>query len=558
MPSIDLSPIAIPPPTTLAQIRTSKLLPFGPVLSGINKQPRHGKLHVSPLGLSHDEHDLTFHGGPDKALHQYCSAHYAFWASQYPTPEIAARFTPGGFGENLVADTHDETNICIGDIVRIGPAGSDLTGGEHGCVLEVSLPRQPCFKLNQRFGVKNFAPRTHEAAKTGWYYRVREEGVIEAGMEIRVVERRYQRWSIARLHHYVHRDKEDESVVRELMGIEEMGDECRDVFRERWRKMQAAKNKPPETWRDVTVQRKVFETPRIVRLELEAVSKSAQSSKILPGSNALVRLPNGLKRAYSIVSGNTDSLVLGVALDDNSRGGSSYIHDRLNRGDTISLGAISNTLPMDKMASHHIFIAGGIGITAFLAMMNRIKDINQTFHLHYAVRTSGDVPFMPLLSDLGLGQHITIYDRSKGERLDIATILKGRIWNSHVYVCGPQRMIDDVVQTAAHIGMDSDEVHYEVFQAESSGDPFTVEAIGQERKVDLQVGADQTLLEVLKDAGFGVSSSCEVGNCGTCRVPVKCGRVEHRGSALTKDEQRFEMLACVSRGVGHIVVEIDH
>ncbi|KAI2857803.1 hypothetical protein CBS147343_3747 [Aspergillus niger] len=179
--------IPIPPPTTLQEIRTSKLRPFGPVLSAIDKQTRPGQLYVSTTGLEDDEHDLAFHGGIDKAIHQYCADHYSYWADRFP--EARARFIPGGFGENLVADGWNEQTVCIGDRVRIGPPGSLRPGGRNGCVLEVSLPRQPCFKLNQRFGIKNFAPLTHQEAKTGWYYRVVEEGWIQEGMEIRVIHR---------------------------------------------------------------------------------------------------------------------------------------------------------------------------------------------------------------------------------------------------------------------------------------------------------------------------------------------------------------------------------
>ncbi|KAL3444094.1 pyruvate kinase-like protein [Aspergillus insuetus] len=177
-PSIDLFPIPILPPTTQREIRTYKLRPFGPVLSGIDKRTRTGRLYVSHLGLPDDEHDLKFHGGIDKAIHQYCSTNYAFWTELFAS----------------------------------------------------SLTDEPCFKLNQHFGIKNFAPRTHQEAKTGWYYWVKEEGWIEKGMEMRVVQRRYPRWSISRLHHYVHRDKEDMAVAQDLMGIEKMGAECKDVF----------------------------------------------------------------------------------------------------------------------------------------------------------------------------------------------------------------------------------------------------------------------------------------------------------------------------------------
>ncbi|PWY91986.1 vanillate O-demethylase oxidoreductase [Aspergillus sclerotioniger CBS 115572] len=564
MTRIEPSPspiIAIPPPTLLQEIRTSKLRPFGPVLSGIDKQTRPGQLYVSTIGLEDDEHDLTFHGGIDKAIHQYCLDHYSFWADRFPSPEVRARFVPGGFGENLVADGWDERTVCIGDWVRIGTPGSLRTGGSNGCLLEVSLPRQPCFKLNQRFGIKNFAPLTHQEAKTGWYYRVVEEGWIQEGMEIRVVRRRHPRWSIERLHHYVHRDKTDLAVTQHLMAMEVLGDECRDVFIDRWRTHQekeAAAKRPPETWRKFRVASHSAETPRIVRLELKAVRPSAPSSPpraILPGSHALLKLPTGLRRAYSIVQGHMDRFTLGVALDESSRGGSSYIHQSLKPGDMVSVADITQGLPIDKMASHHIFIAGGIGITALLAMIKRLKDTNQDYHLHYAVRTATDVAFKPLLAELE--PHITIYDKSQGQRLDMTEILQHRIWNSHVYVCGPQRMIDAVVQTATAVDMAPSEVHYELFQGDTTGDPFTVEVISPDRKAEeLQVGAEKSLLEVVRDAGFEIGSSCEVGNCGACRVRVRCGRVQHRGTALTESEQRSEMLACVSRGIGHIVVEV--
>lgn len=141
MPSIDLSPIGISPATTLREIRTSRMRQFGPVLSGIDKQVQDDYLQVTKLGLPDDEHDPTFHGGIDEALHQYCSDDYTFWHSLFPDEPMKSRFVPGGFGENLVADIFNETNVCIGDLVRIGPPDTSGTGGPDCCVLEVSLPR---------------------------------------------------------------------------------------------------------------------------------------------------------------------------------------------------------------------------------------------------------------------------------------------------------------------------------------------------------------------------------------------------------------------------------
>lgn len=555
MPSIDLSPIGVPPATILQEIRTSRMRQFGPVLSGIDKRVQTGRLYVAKLGLPEDEHDPTFHGGIDKALHQYCSNHYSFWRGLFTDDSIKSRFVPGGFGENLVADTFDESNVCIGDLVRIGPADTNLTGGPNGCILEVSLPRQPCFKLNQRFGVKNFAPQTHQHSKTGWYYRVKQEGYIEAGMEMRILKREHPKWSIARLHHYIHRDKTDMEITKELLNIGTIGDECRSVFEKRWEKhKEKSTAKARGEDRPFRVIAKALETPRIVRLQLQASRPSATKIEIPFGSFAVIKLPNGLKRAYSVVEGNTDCFILGVARDDKSRGGSAYIHDRLQVGCPLHVSTIERSMEPNGMASHSIFIVGGIGITAFLAMIQRLISINQTFELHYAVRTADDVAFRSILSAFGSG--VRIYDRSKGERMDINQILKGRIWNSQVFTCGPQRMIDGVVKEAACVGMTEDEVHYEVFSTDTTGDPFSVDVFTNDKTIKLNVGAEDTLLEALRAAGLEVSSSCETGKCGTCRVPVKCGRVEHRGTGLTEKEQEKEMLSCVSRGIGHISIEI--
>ncbi|KAH0287910.1 PK beta-barrel-protein domain-containing protein-like protein [Aureobasidium namibiae CBS 147.97] len=233
MPSIDLSSIPIPPPTTLLELRMSKLEKFGTVLSGIDEKPIHIPLYVSATGLTDDEHDLTFH---------------------------AAKFVAGGFGEKFVAQRFTEENLCIGNLVRVGSRDSASNDDGTGCLLEVSLSRQPCFKLNQRFGIKTFAPQTHQEDKTGWDYRVIKQGYIFAGMELRVVERPNPTWSIARLQHFFHRDKSDLNIAMELSELSELGDECKDVFKKRIRGVETKAAKPVAQWVEYTVTFKTLET----------------------------------------------------------------------------------------------------------------------------------------------------------------------------------------------------------------------------------------------------------------------------------------------------------
>jgi MOSC domain-containing protein YiiM len=197
---------------TLLQIRTSKMKQMRDlsIFTGIYKEPRNSRVFCSSTGLESDEHDLTFHGGVDKAVHQYFPGHYKDWKSEHP--EVEHAFEIGGFGENLVASGGmNERNICVGDIIRVGE--------DDGVLLQVSLPRQPCFKLNHRFGLKGFAAQTWKKSRTGWYYRVLEEGWMEVGDAFTLVERKYPDWTIERVQEYLHRDKENLAKLMEVSLI---------------------------------------------------------------------------------------------------------------------------------------------------------------------------------------------------------------------------------------------------------------------------------------------------------------------------------------------------
>ncbi|KAG9235120.1 MOSC domain-containing protein [Amylocarpus encephaloides] len=544
---------------TLLQIRTSKMQPMQGLTTttGIYKQPQHGRIFCGPEGFENDEHDLTFHGGPDKAVHQYFPGHYPNWQSEFPDHD--GNFEVGGFGENLVAKgtggggEMNERNVCIGDVVGIG--------GE--VVLQVSLPRQPCFKLNHRFGLKGFAPNTWRLSRTGWDYRVLKTGWVSPGDEITLAERKHPAWTIERIQEYLHRNTGDLEKLEELAAVPEFGRECKRGFAwliERIHEKAKAKTKvkEPEVFTSWTVVEKKKETTRITKFVLQCDAHDDEGAGIPPGGFVRLRLPNGLLRSYSIVHGTRNRLTLGIARDAQSRGGSTYLHDHINLASKLDVGAINPSIPMVESASNHVFIAGGIGITAFLGHCNLMKSINYSFTLHLAVRSEADIPFQGALE--GLGPRVRVYRGDQGERLDARDILGGRSWNSMTYVCGPERLVSAVQAAAEALSLADEEIYYEAFGARVGGDPFAVSVKGQgEKKVE--VGETESLLEALRGGGWSVDSSCEVGNCGTCKVRVcggSTGEVEHRGSGLTKGEKaEGELLSCVSRGRmgAHLVLE---
>ncbi|KAM5357403.1 hypothetical protein ACJZ2D_016303 [Fusarium nematophilum] len=141
-----------------------------------------------------------------------------------------------------------------------------------------------------------------------------------------------------------------------------------------------------------------------------------------------------------------DMFELGVALDDNSRGGSRYLHEPAQVGDAIQVGKITSDIVPAKSACTHVFIAGGI---------------------------AEKLPFQDRLELLG--EDVTIYDKNKGERMDIEAIVRSFPWNRHLYVCRPERMMQAVEWAAKECGIPSNEVHFEAFGADSSGEPFEAE-----------------------------------------------------------------------------------
>lgn len=143
--------------------------------SGIIKTAAAGDIEVRELGLVGDEQaDIVHHGGSDKAILGYAIDHYPVWNAEHPD----AGFAPGGFGENLTIAGQDESTCCIGDIYRIGT-----------CLLQISQPRQPCWKLSRRWGLPQLAADVQRSGRTGWYFRVLQQGHIAAGQNIELVDR---------------------------------------------------------------------------------------------------------------------------------------------------------------------------------------------------------------------------------------------------------------------------------------------------------------------------------------------------------------------------------
>jgi MOSC domain-containing protein YiiM len=180
----------------ITQLRTGKLKAFAgtDTLTGIFKEDK-ACARLSEHGLEGDEHgDPRNHGGPEKALHHYAADHYAWLQANLPSP-AAERCQPGAFGENLVSEGITERQVCIGDVYRLGDA-----------LIEVSQPRQPCWRLNQYFGIPDMSYRLQNSLRTGWYYRVLQPGDIQVNDTLRLQDRPLPDWTLHRVLELLYKD----------------------------------------------------------------------------------------------------------------------------------------------------------------------------------------------------------------------------------------------------------------------------------------------------------------------------------------------------------------
>lgn len=268
------------------------------------------------------------------------------------------------------------------------------------------------------------------------------------------------------------------------------------------------------------------------------------------GSHVQVVLPaegRTLRNAYSLLSDPRESGVyrIAVRLQEASRGGSRYLHEQVRVGDHLCIGTPSNLFALHSQARHHILVAGGIGITPFMAYLAELEACDASFELHYAYRSGLTDAYASELRER-LGERFHGYDAAAGQRLDCASLFAGKPLGSHLYVCGPQRLLDELKARADAHGWSAGRLHWEAFAAPEAGLPFTVELARSGQR--LQVPGDHSLLEALEAAGVEVANLCRGGVCGQCTTRYLSGEVEHRDYYLDEQQRGEALMPCVSRG----------
>lgn len=279
-----------------------------------------------------------------------------------------------------------------------------------------------------------------------------------------------------------------------------------------------------------------------------------------PGAHLDVCLPEGLRRQYSLCGSpaQTSHYRLAVLREPDSLGGSAHIHDSLAAGDTLEVSTPKNNFALAPAAAYR-FLAGGVGITPIMPMLEAAEQAGADWSLAYLGRTRVSMAFADELAQRYPGK-VTIRPDDECGAPDVPALIGESRPGKLVYACGPEGLLSAV--ESAMRSWPARTLHVERFSPKETealpaeGSCFRVKLATSH--LELDVPTDKSIVDAAEEAGIPVIYSCLEGTCGTCETPVLSGEVDHRDSILTEEEQAANdvMMICVSRAKSP-VLEID-
>lgn len=268
------------------------------------------------------------------------------------------------------------------------------------------------------------------------------------------------------------------------------------------------------------------------------------------GAHIDVGLPDTV-RQYSLCGDPADRTRYTVAVlrEEQSRGGSEFIHTQARPGDPVEVGGPRNHFEAAP-AKEYLFIAGGIGITPILAMVRKAEAEGTPWRLVYGGRTRASMAFTAELERYG--GKVEFHPQDTSGMLDLDALLGEPQPGVGIYCCGPAGLIDAVEDRCS--AWPAGALHVERFTAKDlsglENHPISVRC--EKSGLDLEVRTSQTILDALEEAGIGVANACREGVCGSCEIPVLRGVPEHRDSirAGADLDDVSSIAVCVSRATG--------
>jgi ferredoxin-NADP reductase/MOSC domain-containing protein YiiM len=565
------------------------------VHTGIWKAPVKGPRMVRRLNIDGDgQGDLTGHGGERRAVYVYQMDSYRFWRDQFGRND----FTYGQFGENFTVDGLSDKEVCIGDHYRIG-----------GALFEVTQPRVTCYRLGIRMNEPEIAALLVKHGRPGFYFRVLEEGEVEAGDEITRVACGPERMSVSEIDALLYMPGHSRDQLERALRIPTLSSGWRHSFEALLAQERkdgvttgnaglGAAPGPPPAWRGfrpLRVSRKVSESSTVTSLLLEPADGRPVAAA-LPGQFVVLRLgptsAPSLMRSYSL-SGEPSAVHYRVSIKREAHGAASaYVDDALQVGDIVHASAARGSFTLQPGDAPVVLLSAGIGVTPVLAMLHALAAGASTREIWwlYGTRNGREHPFAAetrgLLKAL-THHHSQICYSSPGpedrpgvdfdvaRRLDVKVLQQLDLpHNGDFYVCGPSTFMSELTAGLTALGVARDHIHTEMFGAGPSITPGI--AASPRRPPHLPVGVPgsgplvsfarsgldvrweptfHSLLELAEACDVPVRWACRTGVCHTCETGLVAGTIGYRPDPVDAPAEG-NVLICCSQPAGDVVIDL--
>jgi ferredoxin-NADP reductase/MOSC domain-containing protein YiiM/ferredoxin len=554
------------------------------VHTGIWKRPVDGPQMVRRLNIDGDgQGDLQGHGGVNRAVYVYQIESHRYWSKFLKRDD----FTYGQFGENFTVEGLADDEVCVGDRYRIGSA-----------LFEVSQPRVTCYRLGIRLSEPQMPALLVAHHRPGFYFRVIEEGKVEAGDSIERAERGPEAMTVSEIDGLLYLPHKARRDLERALRIPALSPGWQGSFRDLLHQASdGAAGKPAwEGLRKLRVVALDRESENVISVRLvPADGKAAAPAQ--PGQFLTVRLrpdPEAppLLRTYSLSDlPNAKNYRISVKREPHGAA-SGYINTKLHVGDVIEAGAPRGSFVLRPGDGPVVLISAGVGATPVLAMLHVLAAERSTRPVWclYSAHNGAQHPFAKeagaLLEQLPDAHRVICYshpaaqDRTPGDfditgRLTADVIEQAGVpVDADFYLCGPTAFMHDVSAALTARGAAPDRVSAEVFGAEAAITPGVVGAKkraphqppGQPgpgpsvslSRSNLTVPWDPafaSLLELAEACDVPVRWSCRTGVCHTCVTGLVSGKVSYRPDPLEPPEEG-SILICCSRPDNEIMLDL--
>jgi ferredoxin-NADP reductase/MOSC domain-containing protein YiiM len=564
--------------------------------TAIWKTPVQGRRMTRRLNIDGDgQGDLAGHGGEHRAVFVYQIDSYRYWQNQLGRTD----FTYGQFGENFTVEGLADTEVCIGDHYRIGDA-----------LFEVTQPRVTCYRVGIRMNEPQMAALLVAHGRPGFYFRVLEEGEVEAGHEIIRVAAGPEHMTVSQVNALLYMPPHPKTELDKVLRIPALSVGWRNSFRTLLERTQtgealtgnpglAPTAGPPPAWvgfRPLQVSDKRRESSNVTSLVLEPTD-GLPLKAALPGQFVVLRLrpaPEApvLLRSYSLSDEpRNDRYRVSVKRETHGAAGL-YIETRVKVGELLDVSAPRGNFTLGAGDGAVILLSAGIGATPVLAMLHALAaqaSAREVWWIHGA-RNASEHPFAAEVSALLKAlpkSHSHICYSSPGSedrpavdfdalgRLDMRVLEKlGVPRDAHFYLCGPTAFMSDLAAGLATWGVAADRIHTEIFGSGPSKTPG-VAAVAPKpphmpagragtgplvsfARSNLNVRWNslmQSVLELAEACDVPVRWSCRTGVCHSCETGLIAGTVSYRPDPVEPPADG-NVLICCSKPQGDIVIDL--